>query len=208
MDPFLGGRWGFGGEVEGHGSALGIDDAAGGGLDGLGGGEGMGAAAAGPASEVMAFDSIQAAAGIGFQVREDGLRRGFGSDDHMDVVRTDMGSDEGPIAVVAGFLNGFENEASSRFGEDEGRGEEAGLVGGEAAGVGRDRGLARLILVAVDGAVRVAVEVSAVGGEGQQEGHERRWLTFCAARVERRGGYEKVRNQKAKRGIDRGARWC
>ena len=148
-----------------------FDDIAGGGLDGFGGGEGTGAAAAGPAFRIVAIGAVQMPAGVGFQVAQDVFGRGGCGDDGVDVVGADMGGEEEPAAVVAGLLDGFEDEAAMGFVEGDGRGLEAGLVGSVQMRAWVQSWLAGFVFVAVDGASGVAAEVGSVGGEGEEVGH-------------------------------------
>jgi hypothetical protein len=148
-----------------------VDDIAGGGLDGFGGGEGTGAAATGPAFGVVAVGAVQMAAGVGFEVAQDVFGRCVRGDDGVDVVGADVGGEEEPAAVFAGLLDGFEDEAALWFVESDGRRLEAGLVGSVQMGAWVESWLAGSVFVAVDGSSGVAAEVGSVGGEGEEAGH-------------------------------------
>ena len=108
-----------GGDVEGHGFALGVDQVVDSGVEGGGGGEGTGAAVPCPAA---AFGGVVAGEVEGFACGRfdggEGLVRGDRCAQHeMDVRGADVNGEQVPTAPGGPGLNGFQDEGPNLGGE-------------------------------------------------------------------------------------------
>jgi hypothetical protein len=94
--------------VDGHGVSLAIGHIPDRGFDCGDRHEAAGTSFARPSS-LGSFQSVQGAAGVGFEIGDYAVGLGAAADDAVDVCCTDVGGSESPIANLADFFDGGEN---------------------------------------------------------------------------------------------------
>src|ERR1035437_2993182 len=146
-----------------------------------------GAAVARPSLPVRILqpDAIQTAAGIGFEVVHDPLRRSLRLHHRVHGIAAHMGRQQTPASTRAHLPNRFQNGIATDRVKIIGRLIHTLPFGCRARGIlFQDRGSGHVVLE-VDGAGFAAVQVTSVANEGDQVGHGGepnfyRSLTFAA----------------------------
>lgn len=121
-----------------------------------------------PAFTIRSIEAgaIQQPAGVGFEIVHYAFGRCISGNDHVDMVRADVGSSELPSAIRASLDDRVEYDLASRLVELVGALVHQAPFREGAVEVLVEHPSARDIVLTVDGHTRVTVHVSAVAGEG------------------------------------------